>query len=74
MAPAQLSEWPQISLSLPTTGLTWKGCSLRMSTRSRTQAAPSSPWRLRSRMGTWGALGPCVCRNSWRQPSSDPCR
>ena len=54
--------------------LTRKRCLLWMSTRSRTQEAPSSPWRLRSRTGGWGAAGLPVCRNTWRQPASDPCR
>lgn len=65
---------PLLSPTAAFARLTWKGCSLRMSTRSRTQAAPSSPRRLRSRTGACRAPGPCVCRNSCRQVASDPCR
>ena len=50
-----LPEGPQTSPhDAALTSLTRKGCSLWMSTRSRTQAAPSSPWRLRSRTGGLG--------------------
>lgn len=70
-----LPEGPQPSMhDAALASLTRKGCLLWMSTRSRTQAAPSSPWRLRSRMGVWGAAGLAICRNTWRQPASDPCR